>query len=246
MFCGRIFYYETLDSTNRLARDLSESGADQGTVVVAEYQSAGKGRMNRKWVALPRSSLLFSVILRPRCKVDCLFLINAVAALGIVYTMRSRLGLNAMVKWPNDVYVGGKKLAGVLGEFSLSKGILEYVVVGIGLNVHWAPDMTEEGAESAVCVDEISGGVQCRTRLLGSILRGLEKVYSIFEAGKVDSLLAAYRRNSAVLGRDINVIDGNRVLSCKAIDIMGDGTLVVVSQGGQEIKLRWGDVSLRL
>ncbi|RLB42664.1 MAG: biotin--[acetyl-CoA-carboxylase] ligase [Deltaproteobacteria bacterium] len=253
MFSGRIYYKESVDSTNKVARNLGDSGAPHGTVVVSEYQSAGKGRMRRKWFAPQGVNLLFSVILRPqsmRAKreewQDDMFLFTAVAAISLVNAMKAMCGVEGQIKWPNDIYLGGKKLAGILGEFSFDSCFLEYVIVGVGVNVHWAPAEREVGGQRATCIDAETGSPTCRTKLLGDILLEMERQYRCLEADGKHKILSTYKANSVVLGREITVVDRGNVAVCKAIDILADGSLLVLDRGNNQRSLRWGDVSLRL
>ena len=253
VFSGRILYRTSVDSTNILARKLSEEGYPLGTIVVTDYQRSGRGRMSRKWLSDPGSNLLFSAILRPTgvavqqsTGVKSLFLFNAIAAVAMVEAIRCEYGLKSLIKWPNDVYLAKKKLAGILSEFSLNSGIIEYVVVGVGLNVHWAPSELADNGEVATCIDAETGKPACRTRLLGAILVRMDKHYRGLEAGQREGILDCYKAYSAVLGKEIRVDDGKDVSVCRGVDILPDGTLVVVGRDGEQRFLRWGDVSLRL
>ncbi len=246
MFSRRIVYREKLDSTNRYARALCEQGAPEGTVVVAEYQSAGRGRKSRKWLAEPRSNLLFSIVLRPGNDPGLLFLLNCAASLAIVKVLFSELGLKAGIKWPNDIYVGSKKLAGLLGEFSMAEGELDYVVLGIGLNVYWSPRNIEEGQRGATCIQEETGQQICRTRLLGSILVCFEAKYRLLGSGQEHRILNPYKDNSIVLGREVEIIEDGETIRGIADDIAIDGSLTLISGDGLRKSVRWGDVSVRI
>ena len=246
IFKGNLIYKEHLDSTNRYAKELSENGAQEGTVVVAEYQSAGRGRMTRRWLAEPRTNLLFSVLLRPKASIKELFIFNCTASVAIVEGLWEVCRIGSGIKWPNDIYVGGKKIAGILAEFSIKSAVVEYVVIGIGLNVNWAPDQVGAGPEGATSVLAESGKRVCRTRLLASILLRLGEYYHMVVSGNKKSLLDTYRNYSMVLGRKVKIIDGGKTLQARAIDIREDGTLVVESEQGVLKFLKWGDVSLRL
>src|SRR3989338_3252756 len=131
----RILYYETLDSTNNLAMTFAKEGAEEGTVVVAEYQTKGRGRFNRKWVSPRGKGLLFSVILRPSFPASSASILTHLAAQSVAEVLKMDFNLPAKLKKPNDVLVNGKKIAGILTESSTIRRRIEYVVVGIGLNV---------------------------------------------------------------------------------------------------------------
>lgn len=131
----RIVYYETLDSTNNLALTFAKEGAREGTVIVAEYQTKGRGRFNRKWVSPRGKGLLFSVILRPSLSASSASILTHLAAQSVAEVLETDFNLPAKLKKPNDVLVNGKKIAGILAESSTIQKRIEYVVVGIGLNV---------------------------------------------------------------------------------------------------------------
>ncbi|RLB19531.1 MAG: biotin--[acetyl-CoA-carboxylase] ligase [Deltaproteobacteria bacterium] len=246
MFSGRLIYEKSLDSTNRLAKSLCEKGAAEGTVVVAEHQSAGRGRMGRAWLAEPSTNLLFSVVLRPGLGMERLFLVNAVGALAIADAVAQKTSLHVGIKWPNDIYVGRAKLAGILSEFSMKSPRLEYVIVGIGLNVHWSPPQLDPPADHATSILKETGRHVCRTDLLSSLLLIMERYYLRLKQGDAAGILEAYKKRSIVLGKRIMVFLEEQGLGCMAVDIEDNGTLRVITEKGKEIRLRWGDVSLRL
>jgi BirA family transcriptional regulator, biotin operon repressor / biotin---[acetyl-CoA-carboxylase] ligase len=132
----RILYYETLDSTNNLALQFAKEGAVEATVIVAEHQSKGRGRFERKWTSPRGKGLLFSIILRPQVSASSASILTHLAAQSVADVLHADFDLPAKLKKPNDVLVGGKKIAGILTESSTLKGQIEHVVVGIGLNVN--------------------------------------------------------------------------------------------------------------
>lgn len=132
----RILHYRTLDSTNDLALEFAREGAREGTVVYAEYQKRGRGRFKRRWLSPRGTGLLFSIILRPKMKMSSASIITHWAAQSVAEVLRKRFNLPAQLKRPNDILVGGKKIAGILTESSGTGQKLEHVVVGIGVNVN--------------------------------------------------------------------------------------------------------------
>jgi BirA family biotin operon repressor/biotin-[acetyl-CoA-carboxylase] ligase len=132
----RVLFYDRLDSTNNLARKMAEEGACEGTVVVANYQTGGRGRFKRRWVSRAGENLLFTIILRPKLKAGEAGIITHVAAATIQMVLRDELGLAVKLKRPNDVLVGKKKIAGILTESKGEREKLDYLVVGVGLNVN--------------------------------------------------------------------------------------------------------------
>ena len=144
----RVLHYKTLDSTNRAAREFAEGGAEQGTTVVAEYQTHGRGRFNRKWHSPRGKGLLFSIVLRPNWSMAAAPIVTHIAAQSVRDVLQDVCGLNAKLKRPNDVLVGSKKIAGILTESTGAKRKISYVVVGIGLNVNTGSKDLVSGATS--------------------------------------------------------------------------------------------------
>ena len=139
IFAPNIVFHETVDSTNSLLRDLAARGAVEGTIVIAEEQTAGRGRMGRAWLSPGHSNLYLSLLLRPAIKPDQAFVLTMVMALATIDGVEAVSGLGPMIKWPNDLYVDGRKLGGILTELSVKDRAVEHVVLGLGLNVNWKP-----------------------------------------------------------------------------------------------------------
>jgi BirA family biotin operon repressor/biotin-[acetyl-CoA-carboxylase] ligase len=201
---GDIRELPEVDSTNRYLRDLARAGAADGLVVVADHQSAGRGRLGRTWEAPPGGALLVSILFRPAGPG---WLVPAAVALAAA----DACGPEVSIKWPNDLLVGDRKLAGVLAEADAGA-----VVVGIGINVAWAP-----GGAAAL-------GPSCdRGRLLATLLENLEQ-----RCDRWDDVAAAYRGRCATVGREVRVeIPGGAVLG-RAEAVEPDGRLRVVTANG--------------
>lgn len=221
----RVEVLEQTTSTNADAMAAAGRGAPEGLVVVAEHQSAGRGRAGRSWSAPPRSGLMFSVLLRPspahRAQWGSLTLLTGVA---VVEAVRRVAGVDAVLKWPNDVLVGERKLAGILAESSA-----DAVVVGVGLNVSLRADelpvehATSLALEQAVCVD--------RVPLLRAVLRDLARWYARWAHHDADlvasGLLDTYRGHCATLGREVAIhLPGGEVVCGQAVDVDHAGCLV--------------------
>lgn len=196
-----------LDSTNRWLLDEARAGAREGLVAVADHQTAGRGRLGRTWEAPPGANLLMSVLLRPEgLSPDRLHLVTAAVALAGRDAAREAAGVEADLKWPNDLLVGDAKLAGVLAESSLPS-----VVVGIGMNVGWAPP-------GAACLGE---GV-AREAVLSALLSALGDRY-----GDWDGVAREYRQACATVGREVRVELAGETFSGVAADVTDEGHLLV-------------------
>lgn len=237
---------EVVATTGSTNADLLERGGPEGQVLVAEEQTAGRGRAGRSWVSEPGTSLTFSVLLRPVTvppgRRGWLPLLAGVAAAAGV---RAVSGVAATLKWPNDVLAGSRKLAGILAEQSGDR-----VVIGIGLNVATRFDTVEVPAGGLPATSLLAEGAPvARELLLAEILRGLERRYVAFKAdpdpasGPHGGLLAEYRSLSATLGRSVRVeLPGGRILSGTVEDIDADGRLLVSVSGGAPTAVSAGDV----
>ncbi len=248
-------------STNRDLLDLAASGdapAPEGVVLVADHQTAGRGRLDRSWVAPPDSSLLMSVLFRPgqssACGVEAptdAHLLSTAVGVSAVEACRMVCGAKPELKWPNDLVVGPRKLGGILAESTLHDGALDAVVVGIGLNVNWPRGSAEsEGAggvplevlDIATALNHIAGHLVDREHLLIVLLQRLEH-WSCMPA---DRLMQRARELSATLGSRVSVDLGTEKLVGTAVEIRDSGGLVVEldgdADGGQRREVVVGDV----
>ena len=172
-----LIYLPTTKSTNEVATEAARSGAPEGTVVIAEEQTAGRGRLGRTWLAPAGSSLLFSLLLRPPLPPEQLYLLTMIAATSVVAAVERCTGLSCGVKWPNDVLIGGRKVAGILSEMSLAEGRTTFVVVGIGLNVNTDLSLLGEIASTATSLSAELGRPTEREPLLCQMLLEFENRY---------------------------------------------------------------------
>jgi BirA family transcriptional regulator, biotin operon repressor / biotin---[acetyl-CoA-carboxylase] ligase len=229
-------------STNSDLLAQARAGAPEGTVLVADHQTAGRGRLDRRWVAPPGSSLLASILLRPSLAPRRLHLVLASVALAAVDACREIAGVEATVKWPNDLQAGGRKLAGVLAEATFEGDRAAAVVVGIGINVNWPPTLPGELQETATALNHRAGREVDRSALLVGFLQGLEHWYGGLVGGAVD-VAAAYRAACTTVGRAVTVDRGGVVVRGHAVDISADGHLVVVDDVGTRHEIAVGDVT---
>ena len=224
--------FPEVDSTNTYVLDQARQGAAEGLVAVAEHQTAGRGRLDRRWESPPGSNLLASVLLRPGCEADDLHLCSGAVALAAADACAEVAGVEPVLKWPNDLMVGGSKLAGVLAEADFDGARLRGVIVGIGLNVAW-PGPAEAGG---TCLRDAGGTAQPVDKgvLLDALLEGLARRRSLLddEAGR-GTLADEVRRRCATLGQRVRVTLPNEELTGVALAIDDGGHLVVETSGGR-------------
>lgn len=245
LFAGNIVYQETLDSTNDIAKEMALQGAPEGTLVLTDEQRAGRGRRGRSWLSPGRSNLLFSVLLRPVLDPDRVFVLTMILALAAVDALKKIAGLPTMIKWPNDLYVGHKKLAGILTEFSTRERALEYVILGLGLNVNWYPDDGTQVSGLATSVLAETGARISRSRLLLEILRGFENSLLKVLKGEIDGFYRKWNEISLIIGRQVVIEAEREKIYGKAIRIDEGGALIVQDKEGKQERIISGDVSVR-
>lgn len=244
-------------STNADVMELARAGEAEGVVLVADHQTAGRGRAGRVWSAPPGSSLLCTVLLRPPTAAAPL--VTFALSLAAAEAVEAVAGFRPGLKWPNDLVVDDgettRKLAGVLAEAEWppsahnSGGYREpavheraTVAAGIGLNVNWPADLPEELSDIAVAANHVSGRSVDREELLEALLDRLDVHYGHLVSGDRDAVLAGWRRWSATLGRRVRVDLGPDDLEGTAVDLTADGRLVVETAGGTRRTLAVGDV----
>ena len=230
-------------STNADVMELARQGAPEGVVVVADHQTAGRGRAGRTWTAPPGAGLLVSVLLRPPDAV--MDLCTMAVALSAAEAVEAVAGFTPRLKWPNDLVWPGdgsaldRKLAGILAEADVHPTA---VVVGIGINVAWPDDLPAELADIAVACNHVAPTVVDREDLLIALLERLGPRYERLVAGERSGLLDEWRARSATLGRTVRVILGDTEVEGTATDVTDDGHLVVVTPTGDRRTFAVGDV----
>ena len=233
--------FDELDSTNRYVLDEARDGAPEGLVAVADHQTAGRGRLGRTWTAPPGSSLLVSVLLRPQLEVVRAHLVTMAAGVAACEAVFLTAGFAPSLKWPNDLVVGGRKLAGMLSEADVRDGTINALVVGIGINVNWG-DFPPEIAETATACNLVAGGDVDRDELLARFLERLDHRYDVLMSPTGDqAILGEYRQRCATLGRDVRVETGDGVIEGRASDVTDAGHLLVDVDGRVE-EVAVGDV----
>jgi len=237
------------DSTNRVAQDLAEKGAPEGTTVIAEEQRRGRGRLGRAWFSPPRTNLYASIILRPRVPlptVPQLTLVGAVAAcraIGAVYDGPAEL--RPRIKWPNDILMGGRKVSGTLVEATSLGEMLHHVVLGIGINVNLEEkDLPSELAATATSLLIARGRPVSRTLLAQGLFREIEAAYDRFRGEGFSKLSEEYAGLSDIWGRPVRVTLSEGVLEGTAEGLDADGALRLRMAGGLTERILAGDVQL--
>jgi len=236
-----IICHERVESTNDIAARLAKEGAPEGTLVLAEEQSKGRGRLGRRWQAPPGSSLLMSIVFYPPLLPSQAQRVAMVCSLGALAGIGLATGLQAQMKWPNDILIQGRKVAGSLVEAAVYGSELSYVVAGIGLNVNLDPALLEDVAAPATSLAQELGHLVDRVALLRHILRETDARYLRLLQGW--SPREEWAANLSTLGQSITVHAGDEVLRGTAEGVNEDGALLLRDPGGTLHRLRVGDVT---
>ena len=237
--------FDAVDSTNLELIRLAKEGAPHGTLVIADSQMAGKGRMGRKWISPPGSGIWMSLLLRPEISPQSASMLTLVAALAVVEGIRGETGLNPQIKWPNDVVLEGRKICGILTEMSTEAGAIRYVIPGIGINVNMT-EFPPELTETAASLRMVLGRPLKREPLIVRVMEAFEKYYARFlETEDLSGLMEEYNRCSVNLGRQVRVLDGASPYQGEAMGIDSQGSLVVKMADGRLRRVISGEVSVR-
>ncbi len=244
-YVGRELYcFNEIGSTNDMAARLTEKEVPEGTVVTAEKQTAGKGRLGRTWASPERSGLWFSVILRPKISPYHSPKLTFIAGLSVLDAIKKVTGEDAELKWPNDVMLRGKKLCGILTEMKAEMDIVNYLIIGIGINVNLSKnDLPESVRGRATSLKmELRKDVP-RVKLLAEALKSLEEYYELFKQEGPEPIIKKWKRKCATLGRKVKIQSGGELIEGIAEDIDGDCALLVRLADGTVKKAVTGDVS---
>ncbi len=238
--------FESVDSTNAVLGALAADGAEQGTVVLADEQTAGRGRLGRAWHSPPGSGLWFSVLLTPPAAPDAGWAATVCASLGVLRGVLMASGIHPQIMWPNDLLVGGRKVCGILAEAKPARadGTLP-IIVGIGINVNLAADaFPEEFRARATSLSAVRGAAVDRLALLDATLRGMAEAYAIAGREGLAPLLQPWRMHSAMLEKRVRVNLGSRTLEGVVADVRESGALVLRRDDGVREDVVAGDVTL--
>jgi len=238
-------YFEELDSTNRYLKELAAGDVRSGTVIIANRQSAGRGRLGRSFFSPEEKGIYMSILLRPDIPLERAVLITSMAAVAVARAIEQVSGIEAKIKWVNDIFLNGKKVCGILTEAGINAeaGVLDYAVLGIGVNVG-EMEFPEELKDIATSISNECGFTVFKETLIEEILSELDKWYLTLADG---SFLEESRKHSILLGKEILVIDETvpgGSYPAKAVDINELGNLVIEKDGVEKV-LNSGEVSIR-
>jgi BirA family biotin operon repressor/biotin-[acetyl-CoA-carboxylase] ligase len=243
---GRSFrYYDEIESTNVEAKELAMAGAPEGTVVIAELQLAGRGRLGRRWTSPAGKGLLFSVILRPTLPMSRAHMLTIVAAVAAARGIEAQTEASVRIKWPNDLFVGDRKAGGILLEVAGEQDVVEWVIVGIGINVNTEyAELPVDLRRTAVSLKMATGEPVDRSELLARILLALETAYKEAQKHGFDRALSEFRQRDYLLKRSVSVQTREGSVIGEATGIDNQGALLVQLPHRHIRRFHSGDVTL--
>jgi BirA family biotin operon repressor/biotin-[acetyl-CoA-carboxylase] ligase len=239
----RVFQETT--STNDIVEKLARDGVKEGAVVFAESQTQGRGRLGRKWISPAGKGLWFSVLLRPDLRPQAARQLTVVAATALARAIRSQTNLTPEIKWPNDILIRGKKVAGILTELSAELDHVKYIILGIGVDVNLnASEFPAEVRKIATSLKIESGHAIIRAQLAAAILDELDFDYSRICSGQFENVADEWEERCTTLGHNVVIRVGDRVIQGRAESLDSDGALLVRTQHGRLERIIGGDVTL--
>lgn len=241
---NNILYFDSIDSTNTEIKRVAQENAPHGTVAFAEEQLSGKGRLGRVWSSPKGSGLWFSFLLRPEIAPSQVAGITLAVGLGVCKAIRSYTGLEAKIKWPNDVIVENKKVCGILTEMTAETDRVNYVVVGVGINVN-TKEFPYEIQHKATSLAIKKGMDIDRIKLFQNILECVEVYMDSYFVNLEASIIDEYTSLCATLERNVDVIRGKQKITGKAVRIGEFGDLIVRLENGQEVSINSGEVTVQ-
>jgi BirA family transcriptional regulator, biotin operon repressor / biotin---[acetyl-CoA-carboxylase] ligase len=242
---GQVIYEQMeIDSTNKWAKTLAAKGAGEGTLVIAETQTSGRGRMGRSWAATPGLGLWFSLILRPKISISALAGITLLTAVSMAKAIHQITGIEVQIKWPNDLTFDGLKLVGILAELNGEMDMVNYLVLGVGVNVnHSQADFPAELGGVATSLKMVKGEDCSRCLILQTFLKEFEFAYEQLSQFGMAGTLEYAKLHSATLGKKIKVnLGAGRYLEGEALNLEIDGSLLLKETNGETTRIYSGDL----
>jgi BirA family biotin operon repressor/biotin-[acetyl-CoA-carboxylase] ligase len=236
-------HFTTIGSTNTEAKRLAEKGHPEGTLVVAEEQTAGKGRKGRDWISPKQTGIYATLILRPTLPIEDTPLLTLMTAVATCEAIIAATGITPTIKWPNDILVNGKKVAGILTEVSSEVDRVEFALIGFGLNVNTSKrELPKRALFPATSLSAETGNHHPRALLLACWLDRMEREYRQLQAGERTPLLEHWKSLTDIMGRRVVIDRVHDTVQGTVFDIDSDGALRVKAPNGESLRVLSGDV----
>jgi BirA family transcriptional regulator, biotin operon repressor / biotin---[acetyl-CoA-carboxylase] ligase len=257
VFGRKIFYFDTIDSTNLYAKKLGNENCEEGTVIIADSQTAGRGRLGRHWTSASNKGIWMSIVLRPDIVPENAQIITIAAAVAVVTAIKKSTGINTGIKWPNDIILNGKKVCGILTEMNSEMERVNFIILGIGINVSQnLEDFPEDLMKLATSLKihlfnnqdhNLDPDIKIlnRSEIIKNLLYELEIIYSKINKGLLTEIVDEWKLNSVTLGKEVKVLSKSMEFTGIAIDITADGKLIVKDNEGKLTEVNSGEVSVK-
>ena len=240
-----IAYFDEIDSTNIKAKELAEQGYPNGTLVVADQQVSGRGRRGRSWESPPGTGIFMTLMLKPEINPNNASMLTLVAALAVAKAIKDVTGLDAQIKWPNDIVINGKKICGILTEMSAQFDYINHIVIGIGINVHNEVFSEEIAHMASSLLLESQGKKFRRAEIIEKVLEYFEEYYEIYlETEDLTALTGEYNKILVNMNKQVRVLDPKDEFEGKAMGITAKGELIVDTWESRKL-VSSGEVSVR-
>ncbi len=242
----QVVHFDEVSSTQDVAAELAIGGAAEGTLVIAEMQTKGRGRKGRSWTSLSSGGIYFSLILRPKLMPSEVIQIPLIAGVALTKAIGENTQVQPKIKWPNDLFIGTRKVGGILTEMSAEIDGVNYVVLGIGLNVNMSASLLDKYISNVATslIDECSAYTS-RAKLVQSFLYEFEQIYTKYLVSGFGSVRDEWKAFNNTIGSWVKISDGAKDIEGEAIDIDNEGFLLVRKENGDISRIISGDVSLR-
>jgi BirA family transcriptional regulator, biotin operon repressor / biotin---[acetyl-CoA-carboxylase] ligase len=245
IFGRKIYYYSETGSTNDEAFSLGKACAPEGTGVIADSQSGGKGRFGRSWHSPRGANIYTSVILRPQMESSEISRIPIMAGVAVAEVLDAFCPGKISLKWPNDVLLNDKKVCGILSTAKITAGKIDFIVLGIGINVNMSGNQfSEEIRDSATSLFVETGRELSREELIISLYENLEKWYKQLTQKEFGCIKEKWLNLTPMIGQDVQVVFQDEIIAGKAAGIDDDGSLILMAGGNKEIKVSAGDATI--
>ena len=246
LFGRRIYYFDTISSTQNFAAELASRPQENGSVVIAQKQTQGRGRLNRKWTS-PSGGIWLSIILRPEFEISTSTLFPMMSSLALAIAIEKVLKVKPKLKWPNDLTINDKKVAGILVDASVESGKIEHIIIGVGINFKINVQEVEKAIKNTGNYYGVATLVNKNNKtnpaqLVQAFLLELERLYNLLSEGNSDDIIKQWTKRSSTIGKVISVASSTGLIQGKAIKIDNDGALII-SNRGKNRRVIVGDVS---
>lgn len=242
----KVFHFKEIDSTNNYAKKIANEGCSHGTIVIAEKQTLGRGRVGREWKSHNSEGLWFSIILRPDLEPENVQIVTLAASVAVVEGILEAEGIVCGIKWPNDIIINNSKLGGILTELSAEPGHVNHVVVGIGININQDPSTFEDEIKNKATSLKIHMGKPVsRVKILGKIMTRFEEIYIIMLQGNTQEIIDRWNKYSVTLGKDVKITIKDLEYTGLAQSIALDGKLIVKCNDGVLREISAGEIQVR-